>query len=589
MFATSTASLTASSSDLFAVRFVGPANFTITDTNITFLESFEVASGTVQMASGTTAVGGSFTATGGLFTAATGTVLLNSTTTGRTINPGTSTFNNLQIGAPAGGYTLYSATTTKNFTISNVNILTVNPGATVTVQGVFTNSVGGAATTWTGTTLRLVGGNSYSLNTKSNSGDVYSTLVIDNNTDVRSWFSSAATTTVSTSSSLYSQDHANSDGQLYIYGDLNLATSTEYWNYANDFDGTVLTGGSRRQAQVFLAPNATTTLLSGTLQMIGDVGFETTLQNQTTGTYAFVVSGGTLNANYYEIANIDINGLQLQGVPTISDLANGYFDLAVNTGALITLSSTTLNANPSKIFDNVGFHATGSLSGFNVNLVGETTNAWRFTNNYGNIGGEGFDIDGLDACGFIRFDDSSCLLTEQTHARWRLDDGLEGAPNSEWYDSGFGYRKRVRVLNNDNQAYATTAVKVAVPYDSSMQSDFDDLRFTDNTGVTAVPFWIEKYTASTEAQVWVQIPVLPASDHATVFMYYGSSTAASLSNGSTTFNAFDDYEDNNITEYSGDTSLFNAAASPVLVEPTLSSLLVQVVRPQTESSVLMIR
>ncbi len=563
MLATSTANLTASSSSLYAVRFVGPANFTITDTNITFLDSFEIASGTVTMASGTTAVGGSLTATGGLFTAATGTVLLNSATGGRTINSGSSSFNNLQIGAPSGGYTLFSATTTKNFIIANANILTVNPGATITVGGVFTNSVGGAATTWTGTTLRLVGGVGYSVNTKLNSGDVYGTLVIDNNTDVRSWFSSAATTTVSTSSSLYSQDHAVSDGQLYIYGDLTLATSSEYWNYANDFDGAVLTGGSRRQARVYFAQNATTTLESGSLQMIGETGNETLLQNQSTGTYAFRVTGGTFSANYYEISDININGIQLEGQPTISDLSNGYYDLAVNTGSLITLSSTTLNANPSKIFDNVGFHATTGLSGFNVNLVGETTNAWRFTNSYGNIGGEGFDIDGLDACGFIRFDNSSCLLTEQTHTRWRFDDGLEGAPNSEWYESSFDYRKRVRVLNNDNQTYTTTAVKVIVPYESSMQSDFEDLRFTDSTGLAEVPFWLEKFTASTEAQVWVQLPSLPASSYANVYMYYGSSTAVSFSNGSTTFNAFDDYEDNNITEYSGDTGLFSVVTSPV--------------------------
>ncbi|KKT77895.1 MAG: hypothetical protein UW75_C0052G0003 [Parcubacteria group bacterium GW2011_GWF2_44_8] len=55
------------------------------------------------------------------------------------------------------------------------------------------------------------------------------------------------------------------------------------WNYANDFDGTAL-GGSPRAVTVSLASNATTTLQSGTLQIIGADGFETLIQNQGSGT-----------------------------------------------------------------------------------------------------------------------------------------------------------------------------------------------------------------------------------------------------------------------------------------------------------------
>jgi hypothetical protein len=562
MTATSSASVLASSSNLFALRFAGPATFTLADTNLTLADSFEVQNGSVTIGTGTLSVAGSFIATGGTFSHASGTVLLNATSGGKTINPGTSSFYNLQFGAPAGGYTLYSATTTNNLTIASVSSLTVNSGATVTVLGVFLNSVGGAATTWTNTTLQLLKADTYSINTRSNSGDTYGTLVVGPNADIRMWYSNAATTTVATSSSLYSQDHGNVNGNLNIYGDFVIATTTEYWSYATDFDGTSLSG-SERQVHVYVASNATTTLASGALNVVGALGNETEVRNLSGGNHAFLVSGGTLNANYYELYDLDILGLQLSEQATVSNLANGYYELAVNTGTLITLSSTTLNANPSKIFDNVGFHASGSLSGYNVNLTGETANAWRFTNNYGNIGGEGFDIDGLDACGSIRFDDSSCLLTEQTHYRWRNDDGGEGAPNSEWFDTSWQYRQRVRILNNDNQTYASTAVKVAVPYDSNMQSDFEDLRFTADDGVTAIPFWLERYTASTDATVWVRVPDLPASDHTTVYMYYGSSTATSQSSGTTTFTAFDDYEDNNISEYSGDTSLFTTVSSPV--------------------------
>jgi hypothetical protein len=562
MTSASAATLTASTSDLFAVRFVGGGNYTITGPNLTLLNTLEVAAGDVAMATGTTAVGGSFIATGGTFTHATGTILMNSAGTGNTVNFGVSPVNNLQFSAPSGGYTVFSATTTNNFTIANVNIFTVNPGSTIYVGGVFTNSVGGTATTWTGTTLILNNENPYSINTRLNTGDSYGTLVLGANTNIKSWYSSFATTTLSGGASLYSQDNGNINGDLYIYGDFRVATSTEHWSYATDFDGTALGGGSRA-VNVYLASGATTTVTTGSLQIVGALGNETAVQNQGSGTYSLSVEGGTFNANYFEISDMNISGLRLSGLSTITNIANGLFDIAVDTGSLITLSSTTLNANPSKIFDAIGFTATTGLSGFNVNLVGETDNAWRFTNSYGNIGGEGFDIDGLDACGSIRFDDSSCLLTEQTHYRWRADDGGEGAPNSEWLDTSFANRSLIRVLNNDNQTYATATVKVNISYDSAMRAEFEDLRFTTEDGQTEIPFWLEKYTASTDAQVWVQIPGLDANDFAHIYMYYGSSTAVSVSDGGEVFSAFDDYEDNNITEYSGDTSLFTTVTSPV--------------------------
>lgn len=567
MRATTTSLLTASSSDLASVRFLGAGPFRITDNNITFLGAFRIASGTVQMASGTTAVGGSFEVTGGSFTHATGTVLMNAPGTGRVVNPGNSTFHNLQFSAPSGGYSLHSATTTNNLIIASVNSLVVQSGATVTVGGVFSNTVGGAATTWTNSTLVLTGTAPYSINSRTNNGDAYGTLLLGANAAVRMWYSSAATTTVATSSSLYSQDHANVNGELNIWGNFRIATTTEFWNYTRDFDGFALTAGNERRVNVRSARNSTTTVLSsGTLQILGAPGNVTAVTNQGTGTYAFRVEGGTLNANHYSFANLNVDGLVLSGLSTIQDLSNGYFDLATTAASLISLSSTTLNANPAKIFDNVGFNATSTLSGFNVNLSGVTPNAWRFTNHYGNISGEAFDVDGADNCGSIRWDNSACLLTEQTRVRWRLDDGGEGAPNSEWFDSNWNHRKRIRVQNNDPQAYATTTVKVTVAYDSAMRADFADLRFTLADGLTLTPHWIERAVASTEATVWVRLPSLPASGQSVLNMYFGNSTATSTSNGSSVFTVFDDFEDGNISEYSGgagDVARFAVVSSPV--------------------------
>lgn len=564
MTATSSANLRAGGSTLFAVRFVGPGPFTMTDVNLTLADSLTMSTGTLTLATGTLSVAGDFIIASGTVANVTGSVLFNATTVGKTVAFGSNSLYNVVFGSGTGGWNfLGNATTTNNFSITGASTWTKEANTTLNVGGVFTNGVGGANTTWASTTLRLYGTSGYTINTKTTGGDVYGTLEIVSPLAIRAWNSSAATTTVLGNASLYSQDHAAARGALNIYGTLSIATTTEYWNYATDFDGVALAGASQRQVNVRFASNATTTMQSGALQIIGTAATSTTMAALTGGSYALQVTGGTLNAQYYSSANLTASGLNLSGTPTITNLANGAYTLTTASGTLITVAASVLDANASKIFTGVSFATTSAITGFNVTLTGSTSNAWRFSGSTGNLSGEAFDVDGVTLCGSIRFDNSGCLLTQQTHYRWRNDDGGEGAPASEWFNTGFSNRQRVRVVNTDATAYASTAVKIAVTYDSSMQSDFDDLRFTSSDGVTPVPFWIERYTASTDATVWVQVPQLPASDIATVFMYYASSTASNASNGPGTFDAFDDFEDNNITEYSGDTSFFQTDTTPV--------------------------
>ena len=564
MSASSSANLKANGSNLFAVRFTGVGPFIMTDTNLTLSDTLSLATGTLTMATGTVSVGGDFLIGSGTVNNATGTVLFNANTIGKTVQFGNNALYNVVFGSATGGWNfLGNATTTNNFSITGASSFTKEANTQLNVGGVFTNTVGGANTTWDTTILRLYGSSAYTINTKTTGGDVYGTLEVVTPLNVRAWNSNAATTTVLNNASLYSQDHNAVDGALNIYGNFSIATTTEYWNYATDFDGVALVGAAQRQVNVRMASSATTTLLSGSLQIIGTVATGTTVAVQSIGTYAMSITGGTLNAQYYSFTNLNQNGVSFSGSPTITNLANGYYNLSVAGGTLITVSSSTLNANASIIFSTVGFATTTAITGVNVTVTGSTSNAWRFSSSYGNLGGEAFDSDGLTACGSIRFDNSGCLITQQTNYRWRNDNGGEGAPASEWFNTSFDFRKRVRIANTDTSAYASTAVKIAVTYTSNMQADFDDLRFTSSDGLTEVPYWIERFTASTDATVWVRVPNLPASDIATVFMYYGSTTAANSSNGSATFSAFDDFEDNNITEYTGDTTLFQTDTSPV--------------------------
>lgn len=555
-------SLTLNGDDLFGLTFDGSGSFIMTDGSLAVLDDLTITQGTVSFATNTLSVGGSF-GNSGTFNHSSGTMLFNSGSGGNTVDGGGSDFNNVVFAGSGGGWTiLTSATTTGNFSITNAGSFTQQSGTILLVGGVFTNTVGGSATTWLGSTLDIQSGNGYTVNTKAAGGDQYDTLVIGPNTDIRMWDSSATTTNVDSSGSLYSQDNGGVSGALYIYGNYQRTTGVDYWSYATDFDGTAL-GGSPRAVNVYHATSATTTIDGGTLQIIGVSTGTTTIDNQGSDTYSMRVLSGTLDASYYSMKNLGASGLELQGTSTITSLSYGDFELAVSGGSLITVSSTTVNANASKIFTGNRFATTTAITGANVELVGTTANAWTFSGHYGNLDGEGFDIDGAGTCESIRWDDSSCLITQQAHYRWRNDNGGEGVPDSEWFDTDWTKRKRVVVSNNDASTYVDATVRVDVTYDGDMQADFDDLRFTDESGTTTIPYWIEDFTASTDAIVWVQVPTLATSSDTSVYMYYGNGAVSDNSSGSTTFNVFDDFEDNNITEYSGDTSLFQTNSSNV--------------------------
>jgi hypothetical protein len=555
---TGTTTLTLSGNDLGTLTLTGGATTTMTDGSVALQGDLNVDAGILFVATNTLAIAGSLDATGGVMETASSTILFNSSDTGEFINPGSNEFYNLTIANVNGGWTLLSATTSNIFNLNSASSFTLGSGETLRVGGVFFNSVGGSNTTWTGSTVILDGANQYSVNSKSDAGDQYDTLTITGDSDIRIWNSAATTTNVATSSSLYSQDHNAVNGSLFIYGDFSISTSTEYWSYSRDFDGALLSGAAQRSVTVSHASSATTTLTTGgTLQVLGAPGATTTITHQGAGAYDFVVSGGTLSMQYYALRNLTPGGVDMSGTPTVNSLDYGDWELAAEGGTLLTLNRTALDANPSLlILDNRFALGGGVFSGTNVDLSATSTNSWTFRNDYGNLSGENFDVDGVTSCGSIRWDDSSCLLTEQTEYRWRNNDGGIGVPDIEWYDSNWGQRQRVRFANNDNTEYTNGAFLITVPYDSDMQADFDDLRFTAADGVTEIDFWIERFTSSVSADVWVQLPTLPAAGTVSTFMYYGNATANNVSSSSAVFIAVDDFEDNNIAEYNGQTALF---------------------------------
>lgn len=73
-----------------------------------------------------------------------------------------------------------------------------------------------------------------------------------------------------------------------------------------------------------------------------------------------------------------------------------------------------------------------------------------------------------------------------------------------------------------------------------MQFDGADIRLMSEEGVL-LPHWVEEQTLnSSDATVWVRVPVVDVGSHR-IYMFYGNMSAANISSGESTFVFFDDF------------------------------------------------
>lgn len=536
----------------------GPGSWSITDPYATTTGTTTVSAGALTGPSVQFGIGGSLVVAG-IYNPNAGRTYFFATSTGRVVDARNTVFGDVVFNGVGGGWTVAtSATSTGAWRLLSGASFTMASSTTLEVQGAFENRLGGSATDWTDSVLYLnASGTSYTINTKSAGGDAYAYLTLGANTDVRMWDSAGATTTVHASSSLYSMDHGGTAGSLYIYGEYGRTSGADYWSRTTDFDGQ---GISARTVHVRVASSSVLSYTNSTLQILGESGATTSVAVIGSGRYTLSVSGGTLQAQYYSFRDLTASGLTLSGAVTVPSLSYGDFELAVNGGSMLTVSSATVDQSASRIITNVRFStSSGVATGTNVTLVGSTGNFWDFRGHYGTLDGEDYDSDGVDACGAFRWDDSTCLEVSQTAYRFRNDDGSAGAPNDEWFDQSWTKRKRVTINNPNASALVDQPVRLSVAYENGMLSDYSALRFTDSSGTTSLPYWVESYTTAT-ATVWVNVPSIPAQDGAVIFMYYGNDAATNGEDGAATFVAFDDFEDGDVDEYDGDDTYFDVVA-----------------------------
>lgn len=76
---------------------------------------------------------------------------------------------------------------------------------------------------------------------------------------------------------------------------------------------------------------------------------------------------------------------------------------------------------------------------------------------------------------------------------------------------------------------------------NELKSDGSDLRFLDSDDLSPLSYWIESGLNTDSTKVWVKIPEILASSQKTIHMYYNNPSASPASNGTSTFDFFDDF------------------------------------------------
>ena len=129
----------------------------------------------------------------------------------------------------------------------------------------------------------------------------------------------------------------------------------------------------------------------------------------------------------------------------------------------------------------------------------------------------------------------------------------EAQADGENWLTGWSYRRAI-TINNTGTAISEDFQVIIDDFDtatlvtaSKMRSDGYDIRFTRSNGSTVMPYWVESGMNTSTTDIWVKITAdsgvrIPNGD-STIYMYYGKSDETTeASNGSTTFEFFDDFE-----------------------------------------------
>jgi hypothetical protein len=122
----------------------------------------------------------------------------------------------------------------------------------------------------------------------------------------------------------------------------------------------------------------------------------------------------------------------------------------------------------------------------------------------------------------------------------------EDTSGDPWLE-GWSYRRTV-IVDNSFSSTALTDYQIIIRLNTAyliqqgkMRSDCGDIRVTDSSG-NLLPIWIDPATKNLwNTKIYVKVPSIPANGTVTLYLFYGNPDATDISDGSATFDFFDDF------------------------------------------------
>lgn len=114
---------------------------------------------------------------------------------------------------------------------------------------------------------------------------------------------------------------------------------------------------------------------------------------------------------------------------------------------------------------------------------------------------------------------------------------------------GYPYVDTINITENSGTNLTDYQVLVVVNSsllisEGKMNGDCSDIRFTEYNSTDLLSYWIESGCNTSLTNIWVNVPLIPASSITKIYMHHGNASAASESDGEDVFEFFDDFETN---------------------------------------------
>ena len=125
-------------------------------------------------------------------------------------------------------------------------------------------------------------------------------------------------------------------------------------------------------------------------------------------------------------------------------------------------------------------------------------------------------------------------------------------PGGTWWNTSWPYRMPITIKStsgNLTDYQVKITANLTDEYNAGkLNSTCKDVRFTYYNSTSQaeinIPFWTKDCNVTGDnSTFWTKVPFLQNNVNETVYMYYGNPSASSASNGTATFNFFDDFED----------------------------------------------